>query len=508
MGKNKPLPPLDNLRPHIAKYWAMRKTDQEIIDILKEQEIFDTDRYGLGLTSFKAMRSEMGLHRTRKQGHTIYSIHEAMAALRVQYPKAGAVEMKSLLFHENAMHVINAYFREFEPELIRERKARRLKRRRFWAAGVNDLLAVDQHDKWMRFGLRLHTGIDPFAGRIQWMKVWFTNSDPKLIASYYLDFIAEVGHMPLVTQSDPGSENYGIANVTTALRHWHDPRLQGTLQHRWMRQKKNVMPEIAWSQLRRRFSPGFEDVLEYGVQEEWYDIDDPLDVLVFRWIFIPWLQTELDAYRNRVNNSKKRADRNKILPHGVPNDIYESPERYGCLDFKVKVDAEAIDYMRGLYAPPDNAVFELVPPSFESFAQALYETMGSPLVTRDNVWDVYHSLKQRFLRLDEALAYLEEWQEALAPEDNPQYQLITGQHDLLGGPDNVDMDGAYYMGGVNNGLGLDRSHHQELDEIEDEDLEVEGQQDEDDMDEVEALFGVQFTDQEYINTDITVQDQW
>ncbi|GLB43860.1 hypothetical protein LshimejAT787_1500440 [Lyophyllum shimeji] len=290
------------------------------------------------------------------------------------------------------------------------------------------------------------------------------------------------------------------------------PLHQGTLQHRWMRQKKNVMPEIAWSQLRRRFSPGFEDVLEYGVQEEWYDIDNPLDVLVFRWIFIPWLQMELDAYRDRINNSKKCADRNKILPHGVPNDIYESPERYGCLDFKVKVDADAIDYMRELYTPPNDPVFELVPPSFEHFAEALYQTMGSPVVTRDNVWDLYYQLKQRFLHLDEALAHVKEWQKALEPEDNPLYELIPGQQDLLGGPDDVDEDGAYYMAGVNNGLGLVnylyRSHHQELDQLEEEDEEVEVEQDdEDDMDEVEAIFGVTFTDQKYSDTDTSEQEQ-
>ena len=81
------------------------------------------------------------------------------------------------------------YFRVYEPDLVRERKAGRLKRRRFWAAGVNDMLAVDQHDKWKRFGLALHTGIDPFPGRIHWIKVWWTNSNPKLILSYYLEFV-------------------------------------------------------------------------------------------------------------------------------------------------------------------------------------------------------------------------------------------------------------------------------------------------------------------------------
>jgi hypothetical protein len=78
-------------------------------------------------------------------------------------------------------------------ELVRERKARRLRRRRFWSAGVNDLLSVDQHDKWKRFGLALHIGIDPFPGRIQWLKVWHTNNNPKLILSYYLEFIDKFG---------------------------------------------------------------------------------------------------------------------------------------------------------------------------------------------------------------------------------------------------------------------------------------------------------------------------
>ena len=57
--------------------------------------------------------------------------------------------------------------------------------------------------------------------------------------------------MPLVTQSDPGTENFGIANAQTMLRQTLDPSLTGFVQHRWMRSNKNVMPEIAWSQLRR-----------------------------------------------------------------------------------------------------------------------------------------------------------------------------------------------------------------------------------------------------------------
>ena len=34
--------------------------------------------------------------------------------------------------------------------------------------------------------------------------------------------------------------------------------------------------------------------------------------MIFRWIFIPWLQYELDKYRDRVNNTAKRRDRFKV----------------------------------------------------------------------------------------------------------------------------------------------------------------------------------------------------
>lgn len=95
--------------------------------------------------------------------------------------------------------VVKSYFATYEPELVRHRKANCLRRRRFWAAGVNDLFAVDQHDKWLRFGLALHTGIEPFSGRIMWIRVWHSNRNPQLILSYYLDTIEKLGRKFITT---------------------------------------------------------------------------------------------------------------------------------------------------------------------------------------------------------------------------------------------------------------------------------------------------------------------
>ncbi|KAJ7748183.1 hypothetical protein DFH07DRAFT_775804 [Mycena maculata] len=90
--------------------------------------------------------------------------------------------------------MVTEYFSVFEPELVKEHRKNRLRRKRFWAAGVNDIWAVDQHDKWKyKFGLALHTGIDPFIGFTHWLKIWWTNSNPRLVLSYYLDEVEEQG---------------------------------------------------------------------------------------------------------------------------------------------------------------------------------------------------------------------------------------------------------------------------------------------------------------------------
>ncbi|KAF9532557.1 hypothetical protein CPB83DRAFT_867411 [Crepidotus variabilis] len=421
--------------------------NKEIVQYLLDN-VIDTDRYGLSYTSFRTkILKDLGLETTRGQGHTVETIDTAMQATRQRFPKAGTRDVIGILFAEHGISVVVEWCCIHEPSLVCERKARNLKRRCFWAAGVNDMLAVDQHDNWKRFGLALHTGIDPFSGRVHWIKIYWTNNNPKIVLSYYLEWV----RIPLVTQSNLGSENYGIANGHTTLRHLHDPSLVGTIQHRWMKHKKNVKPEVTWSQLRRRFSPGFKNILEEGVTKGWYDINRPIDKLVFRWIFIPWLQAELNAYVARVNTSRKRADRNKVLPHGRPNDIHFNPGRFGCLDFKITVDPALVNQVEQLYAPPDDPVFTLVPADFEQLASKFYTQMGRPPVTSKNVWDVYIKLMRQFEQMDGADGLLEHCVATLAKEfDNDASLEKPVGTDLFGGIDELDDDGNYYLGGVNN----------------------------------------------------------
>ena len=97
--------------------------------------------------------------------------------------------------------------------------------------------------------------------------------------------LIQLADIPLVSQSDHGSENYGIVKAQTALHHWHDPSLAGTIQHCWMQQKKNIKPEITWSQLchRFKFTPGFEDLLEIGAFESHMDLQAPPRLKHLSW---------------------------------------------------------------------------------------------------------------------------------------------------------------------------------------------------------------------------------
>ena len=81
----------------------------------------------------------------------------------------------------------------------------------------------------------------------------------------------------MITQSDHGTENYNIAYAQTFMRQELDPGLVGTLQHKFMRGHTNIKPERAWGRLRDTWSKGFEDMLNHGITNQWYNTSNVVD---------------------------------------------------------------------------------------------------------------------------------------------------------------------------------------------------------------------------------------
>lgn len=58
--------------------------------------------------------------------------------------------------------------------------------------------------------------------------------------------------------------------------------------------------------------------------------------LVFLWLAVPWLQTELDHVRHEYNRTPRRANKNKVLPQTRPPEyIRKNPHKFDIRDFKV-----------------------------------------------------------------------------------------------------------------------------------------------------------------------------
>lgn len=105
------------------------------------------------------------------------------------------------------------------------------------------------------------------------------------------------------------------------------------------------------------WAPGFETLLQKGIDQHWYDDVNVADRyvalfiyesaskltkgrnrIVFRWLAIPWLQKAADSYVYDHNTSRRRANRSKALPNEVPDVMYENPEIVNALDFRVTQD--------------------------------------------------------------------------------------------------------------------------------------------------------------------------
>ena len=122
--------------------------------------------------------------------------------------------------------------------------------------------------------------------------------------------------------------------------------------------------------------------------------------------------------------------------------------------------------MRGLYAPEDHQVFQLVPPDFGVIITQMYVKMGQPSVTRESCWDIYLQLLRCFHTLDAIYNVPHEvdakWGYALtmARDDCAnEIELLPNLRPLRNGDAVIGADGFYYMGGVNNGEGLGESSH-------------------------------------------------
>jgi hypothetical protein len=108
------------------------------------------------------------------------------------------------------------------------------------------------------------------------------------------------------------------------------------------------------------------------------------------------------------NTTRQRANKHKVLPHGIPEEMFRFPQMVDACDFKVRLHVlmsdwwpnmfqiivlpDMLDEAEAKWAPPEDPVFQLVPPTFENYVTQCFEDLGKPEVTFETFWDVYCEL--------------------------------------------------------------------------------------------------------------------
>ena len=67
------------------------------------------------------------------------------------------------------------------------------------------------------FPIAVYGCIDTASRKVLWIKCWTSNSDPKRVASWYVDWLRESGTIPLKLRMDKGNETGDIAALHAYL---------------------------------------------------------------------------------------------------------------------------------------------------------------------------------------------------------------------------------------------------------------------------------------------------
>lgn len=245
-----------------------------------------------------------------------------------------------------------------DAEGVEQRQRHRLQRRVYSNSGPNFLWHMDGYDKLKPYGLCIHGCIDGFSRKIIWLQVFRNSSDPRIIAGYYMEQIIELGALPKRIRADMGTENAGVALIQTILNennHGGTTFLYGTSPH-------NQRIESWWSILRKEAATEWMDFMA-ALKDGGYFTGTYIDTSIVQYVFMPILNEELKVLVGVWNNHRIRRSRNAVTPCGKPNVLYNVPEIFDRVDYRVEFDPDmanvALDEYVSLHNESENCETEI-----------------------------------------------------------------------------------------------------------------------------------------------------
>lgn len=249
-----------------------------------------------------------------------------------------ALNQKLRLCHDVKVprDLVYAVLSNEDPEGVQARGLDKKKKPRklpFTSDGSWHVLSLDGHDKlcgyqnWT-FPLGVYGCLDTFSRKIMFLFVCFSNSNPLNIGKKYLEFLYENHYAPKYIRIDRGTETGKMAamhsyvmNVVGNFENPSDSVIYGPSPtnkiERW------------WRDLHHRLEKYFKEQLKHLLDTNAYDPENIEDRKMLAYIYIPVIQRECDKFVSLWNSHRIRSQKGLELPCGVPDHMFNFPEKYG-----------------------------------------------------------------------------------------------------------------------------------------------------------------------------------
>ncbi|PLW44925.1 hypothetical protein PCASD_09126 [Puccinia coronata f. sp. avenae] len=334
---------------------------------------------------------------------TLEQLYEAVHHIRnyLLHNNTGYRRMKTLLARNYNIRIprqiVYDLLRDIDPEGMTARLRKTCKRRVFRTHGPNHVWAIDGHDKLKRFGITVYGFIDAWSRKILGLFVHITNNDPRHVGVYFLQLVSKIGGVPLKVTADYGTETCDVSMYQMSLSHQFGGITleEATKRMHHTKSTRNQKIEALWSQMMTQHNRSIIDHIMTEIENGYYDPEDPIQKLLFLFLWIPAFQASADIWVDLNNNARKRRDNRISQPTGCsPDYSYSTPESFGTVDQLVPVDNQQVQKHLEEDYPDIGSMFTHTPPWFHSVASELmtHLSLHVDTITVGNVWEVFHRM--------------------------------------------------------------------------------------------------------------------
>ena len=219
----------EELKEVMKKYVSQGLRREEILDYLER----DFSQYAWSFQTLDRRLRAFGIYYTDKR----VSLEEVQDAVRKELDGPGKLlgfrAMQNRLRQEHELLVprdlVHAVMFDLDEEGLAARCPIRKKGKpkgHFTTRGVNWVCSLDGHDKLMgyrnsTFPLAVYRCIDTASRKLLWLRAWVTNSNPKVVGRWHLEYLYESRVMPSILRLDKGTETGIITTMHAFLRQSH-----------------------------------------------------------------------------------------------------------------------------------------------------------------------------------------------------------------------------------------------------------------------------------------------